>query len=51
MMKKFQKLISGFLYNINMKDIFKKLFNKESKTEPVKKERTYLNNTQILKAV
>ena len=34
-----------------MKDIFKKLFNKESKTEPVKKERTYLNNTQILKAV
>ena len=34
-----------------MKDIFKKLFNKESKTEPFKKERTYLNNTQILKAV
>lgn len=34
-----------------MKDIFKKLLHKESKTEPVKKERTYLNNTQILKAV
>ena len=34
-----------------MKDIFKKLFYKESKSESVKKERTYLNNTQILKAV
>ena len=34
-----------------MKDIFKKLFYKESKTEPFKKERIYLNNTQILKAV
>ena len=34
-----------------MKDIFKKLFYKESKSEPVKKERTYLNNTQILNAV
>ena len=34
-----------------MKDIFKKLFHKESKSEPVKKERPYLNNTQILKAV
>lgn len=29
----------------------KKLFNKDSEIEPVKKERTYLNNTQILKAV
>ena len=34
-----------------MKDIFKKLLHKESKSEPVKKERPYLNNTQILKAV
>ena len=34
-----------------MKDIFKKLFYKESKSESVKKERPYLNNTQILKAV
>ena len=34
-----------------MKDIFKKLLHKESKSEPVKKERTYLNNTQILNAV
>ena len=34
-----------------MKDIFKKLFYKESKSESVKKERTYLNNTQILNAV
>ena len=34
-----------------MKDIFKKLLHKESKSEPVKKERSYLNNTQILKAV
>ena len=34
-----------------MKDIFKKLLHKESKSESVKKERTYLNNTQILKAV
>ena len=34
-----------------MKDIFKKLLHKESKSEPFKKERTYLNNTQILKAV
>ena len=34
-----------------MKDIFKKLFYKKSKSESVKKERTYLNNTQILNAV
>ena len=37
--------------NINMLDRIKKLFNKDSEIEPVKKERTYLNNTQILKAV
>lgn len=37
--------------NINMLDRIKKLFNKDSEIKPVKKERTYLNNTQILKAV
>ena len=34
-----------------MLDKIKKLFNKDPEIEPVKKERTYLNNTQILKAV
>ena len=34
-----------------MLDKIKRLFNKDPEIEPVKKERTYLNNTQILKAV